>query len=102
MSNKNWRELFEKDELEWFLELGRAKHDPEEKKTFFDGVVERKRADPKWNLFEAYPREVAKAEEKPVDPAQDMTACQVICQEIIDGLRSSGAKSRREREQEGA
>lgn len=57
MSNKKWRELFEKEELAWFIQLGKAKHDPEEKRVFFEGVIERKRADRSYSLFTDFPKE---------------------------------------------
>lgn len=53
----NWRKLFNKDELDWFMRLGKSITDPEKKKAFFNGIIESKIADPMWNIFEYFPRE---------------------------------------------
>lgn len=84
MNKQEWRSLFDKEELEHFLKLGAAMHDPEEKKAFFDSVIESKRADPNWNLFTFFP----------VDKRD-------ICGEIIEMLKHGGAKTKEEREGDG-
>jgi len=53
----NWRLLFKADELEWFIRLGKNMHDPQEKRFFFESVLEAKRENPYWNLFEHFPKE---------------------------------------------
>lgn len=81
MGDNSWRNLFTQKELEWFLKLGSAMTSPEEKKAFFEDVVETKRADPSWDFFSKYPRKREKF------PGHE------ICAEIIEMLRGRGQKN---------
>lgn len=51
------RNLFTDAEWNWFLELGASKHDPEEKKTFYEGVIEQKLLNKEWDFLKAFPKE---------------------------------------------
>lgn len=67
------RDLFETEsEWRWFLRLGKSKTSPEEKKAFFDGVIEQKMQDKNWSLFSAFPKDDGLS----------------ICREIISELKA--------------
>lgn len=68
MAKENWRDLFSGEELSWFLHLGSAMHDPEQKRSFFETVVEKKRADRSYSLFTDFPKEA----EVVMTPAQSL------------------------------
>lgn len=67
------RHLFKSDEWEWFLKLGSLK-DPEEKKAFYDTVMEKKRVSSRYSLFDDFPK----------DNKQE---CLKICGEILEMLK---------------
>lgn len=62
---------FNKDEWEWTEKLGNERHDPEEKQAFWSGIMEMKRANNNYSVFETFPR----------------NKNDYICQEIIEMLR---------------
>jgi len=52
--NNRWPEIFGSD-WPYIRTLGAAIKDPEEKKTFWDGVREAKEKDPKWSIYDWFP-----------------------------------------------
>lgn len=79
MSNKH-RELFTTDEYNWFLKLGQAMSDPEQKRVFFESVIEKKEADSSYNLFTDFPKQ-----EEPMSEKGAMA--KRYCGEILEVLR---------------
>lgn len=79
-------------EKEWILaqRLGRAFVDPEEKRDFWKVLLEKKE-DPNYSLFQDFPEVIEEIRE---------TTAKTVCQETIEMLRQSGAKTWREREAE--
>lgn len=54
MKEKDWAAIFAAD---WprICEIGKCLHDPEEKKAFWDTVLEKKRSNPRWSIYDDYP-----------------------------------------------
>lgn len=50
------RELFSVNEWEWFLKLGASYSDPEQKKSFYETVIEKKLADKSYSIFTDFPK----------------------------------------------
>jgi len=48
---------FTPEEWDWCLKLGSAMHEAEQKKEFWEGVVENKKLDPHYCLFVQFPQE---------------------------------------------
>jgi hypothetical protein len=82
----DWRDLFSKEELEWFITLGKAIHDPKDKRDFFDATIELKRANPSFSLFETHPREAPK-ETKPQDESEPARLARIYATPIIQKLK---------------
>lgn len=73
--DKDWRKYFNKDEFEWFMRLGRQLQDPEEKRSFFNTVVEKKKNTPSYSIFEDFPiEEKAKNIPQPLPPVEERKA----------------------------
>lgn len=79
-----WRELFESaEELNWFLKLGGAMPNAEEKKTFFDTVIQKKQENPHYSLFSDFPKE-PESEEGISEKAK---MARRYCSQILETLR---------------
>lgn len=51
-----YRNLFEPNEWEWFLRLGKGMSDPEEKRVFHDTVIAKKLENSSYSLFDDFPK----------------------------------------------
>lgn len=56
MGEKDWAEIFG-SEWTWIQRLGKAITDPEEKRTFWESIKSRKLANPRYSIYQDFPRD---------------------------------------------
>ena len=52
---ENWKEIFG-SEFEWIKKLGSAISDPEEKRSFWETIKEKKMRDASYSIYQDFPR----------------------------------------------
>lgn len=73
----NWPEIFGPEEWAWIKRLGSSISDPEEKKSFWETVRDKKLADPGYSVFTDFPKEIVEVKQ---------TVAQKYCAEILTML----------------
>lgn len=63
-NNKDWRSIFGEEEWRFISKLGASLTDPEEKRSFWETVKDKKEADPDYSIFTDFPKEEKTVSEK--------------------------------------